>query len=132
MPKLVKATVAVIVGLAMWFAIATILNLLLRALLPGYQAVEKSMSYSLVMLVARLALGLAGCLCAGWACALIWRGSAIPAYVLSLLLLALFAPVHVSLWNEFPIWYHAFFLITLVPTTLLGFKLRSSPLEKAA
>jgi hypothetical protein len=55
-----------------------------------------------------------------------------PAYVLSLLLLALFIPVHVGLWSKFPIWYHAFFLVTLVPATLLGSRLRGSPSASAA
>jgi len=34
--------------------------------------------------------------------------------------LAAFLPVHYSLWNRFPIWYHLVFLISIIPLVLLG------------
>jgi hypothetical protein len=37
-----------------------------------------------------------------------------------ILLLVGFVPVHISLWDKFPIWYHCTFLLSLVPLTYLG------------
>ena len=36
------------------------------------------------------------------------------------LLLIGFIPVHISLWDRFPVWYHLTFLLSLVPLTYLG------------
>ena len=36
------------------------------------------------------------------------------------LLLLFFLPVHYSLWTKFPLWYHAVFLLSLVPCVLWG------------
>jgi hypothetical protein len=40
-------------------------------------------------------------------------------------LLFFFLPVHYSLWDKFPVWYHLFFLVTLAPAVLLGSALYS-------
>jgi hypothetical protein len=36
------------------------------------------------------------------------------------ILLAGFIPQHISLWNNFPVWYHLTFLLSFVPLTYLG------------
>ena len=36
------------------------------------------------------------------------------------IILAMFLPVHVSLWNKFPAWYHLAFLVPLAPLVALG------------
>jgi hypothetical protein len=43
---------------------------------------------------------------------------------LGILLIALFIPVHYSLWDRFPIWYHLTFLVSLLPLAILGARLR--------
>ena len=39
---------------------------------------------------------------------------------MSAILLVLFIPEHVRLWNVFPVWYHLTFLLTLAPLLVLG------------
>ena len=34
--------------------------------------------------------------------------------------LAMFVPVHISLWSRFPVWYHLTFLLTIIPAVLVG------------
>ena len=63
---------------------------------------------------------------AGIACAAVTPKARWPVYVFALLLLALFVPVHVSLWDKFPIWYHIVFLGSLFPLVLFGAKLLGS------
>jgi hypothetical protein len=100
--------------------------LLIRSLVPGYAEVEKVMHFSLAMLLARLVLGAGASIVAGVACAAVTPKTRWPVYVFALLLLALFVPVHVSLRDKFPIWYHIVFLGSLFPLVLLGAKLLGS------
>ncbi len=123
MPTWLRAVLAIAAGFIAWFAAATVGNLLIRSLVPGYAEVEKAMNFSLAMLLARLVLGAGASIVAGVACAAVTPKTRWPPYVFALLLLALFVPVHVSLSDKFPLWYHIVFLGSLVPLVMLGAKL---------
>jgi hypothetical protein len=41
-----------------------------------------------------------------------------------LILLVMFIPQHIMLWNKFPVWYHLTFLLSLVPLAYLGGAIR--------
>jgi hypothetical protein len=116
---MLRSILAVIVAVITWFIVATIVNWILRALLPGYSAVEVSLNFTVVMMICRLVLGLVSSLVAGFVCAMIARGSAAPK-IAAVVMVILFLPVHYNLWPKFPIWYHLFFLITLAPALLIG------------
>lgn len=126
MPKWLRAVLAIAVGCIVWFAVAIIGNFAMRSLVPGYADVEKTMNFSLLLLLLRLVLGAGASLVAGCACAVIAPNTRWPVYTLALLLVALFIPVHLSLWDKFPIWYHLLFLGTLVPLVVLGARLPGS------
>jgi hypothetical protein len=129
---MVKATVSVLVGFVMWFVAATLGNWLLRAFIPTYAAAEAGMDFTLPMLLGRLAIGFFSSLVAGYSCSWVARRSRRPIYVLSIIMLVFFLPVHYRLLSKFPIWYHAVFLGTLVPLTILGGVLRDRLQTKAA
>jgi hypothetical protein len=120
MPGWVRGTLVVAAGLVVWFAVATLGNLAIRWLLPGYAEVERAMNFSLDMLWARLVLGALASLAAGAACGAIGRNGRAALYVFAVLLFALFVPVHVELWTKFPMWYHIVFLGSLIPLVVLG------------
>ena len=120
---MIRSILAVIVAVITWFLVATICNWVLRAVLPGYSAVEAAMDFTLMMMICRLILGLVSSLCAGFVCATIGRNSVAPRVAAGIMVL-LFLPVHYLLWAKFPIWYHLFFLISLAPTLLIGAALR--------
>jgi hypothetical protein len=122
---MLRSICAVVVSLVAWFVVATVGNWLLRALIPGYAAAEPSMTFSLTMQIGRLSLGLASSLCAGAVAAAIAKSGSHAPKVLAALMIALFIPVHYSLWTKFPIWYHLFFLLSLAPAILLGAALLS-------
>jgi hypothetical protein len=117
---MLRSICAVIISVVTWFLVATVGNLLLRALLPGYTAVEAAMSFTLPMKLARLALGLISSLSAGIVCAAIANPGSQAAKVVAGIMVALFIPVHFMLWAKFPVWYHLFFLLSLAPAVLLG------------
>jgi hypothetical protein len=132
MPNWLRAVLAIAAGFIAWFAAATVGNFAVRWLVPGYTEVEKAMNFSLAMLLVRLMLGAGASIVAGAVCAAVASRTRIPIYTFALLLLALFVPVHASLWDKFPIWYHLLFLGSLVPLVMLGARLPGSRRASAA
>jgi len=114
---------AVILGVVAWMVAATLANMLLGALLPGYAEVEKEMSFTLSMLDGRLVVGVIASLAAGATCAAIARGSSTAEVVLAGLMVVIFLPIHYALWAKFPAWYHLAFLVSLAPLVLAGAEL---------
>ena len=114
-----KQIVGVVVGLMVWFAAALVAGVLLRALWPEYVAASGDMSFTLPMKLTRLSIGALTTVAAGAVTALIGRSSWMAA-VTGALLLLMFVPEHISLWDKFPIWYHLTFLTSLVPLALAG------------
>jgi hypothetical protein len=117
---MIRIIAAVAGGLIAWFVVATIGNLGIRLSWPEYVAVEKAMAFTLAMLLGRLAIGALASLCAGAITAWIARASRAAVMGLGILLTVLFIPIHYNLWDKFPLWYHAAFLVSLLPLTMLG------------
>lgn len=132
MPNWLRVVLAIIAGFVVWFAVATVGNMAIRWLFPGYVEVERAMNFSLGMLVARLLLGAVASLAAGAACVVIGPSTRVAVYLFSPLLLAMFVPVHVNLWSKFPVWYHIVFLGSLIPLVVLGARLLRSQRISAA
>ncbi|MGE5616338.1 MAG: hypothetical protein ACM3X5_05425 [Bacillota bacterium] len=126
MPHWLRIVLAIAAGFVVWWVVATVGNWAIRALLPGYAEVEKAMTFSLAMLVARLVLGAVSSLAAGATATTIARRARVASLVLAFLLLALFIPVHASLWPRFPAWYHIVFLVSLPLLVLAGARLATS------
>ena len=113
MSRLTRNIVAIALGLLAWAIVATLVNFVLRAVIPGYHAQEVAISYTLVAQVSRLALGVIATAAAAAVTVVMSRGSIGAALAMGCLLLALFVPVHITLWHRFPVWYHLFFLASL-------------------
>jgi hypothetical protein len=125
------ALVALVGGIVVWAVVATLLNFGLRAALPGYAAAEPTMSFTLGMKFARLILGALSSLTAGAATALIAPSRRALPWILGAVVLAAFIPAHIQIWAKFPVWYHLFFLVTLVPLVVLGAALTRSRSRKS-
>ena len=78
------------------------------------------MTFTLSMMFARLLLGAASSIAGGAVTAWIVRGNRRAPWILGVVLVAVFIPVHVGPWDKFPLWYHATFLVSLLPLTLPG------------
>jgi hypothetical protein len=118
---MLRSILAIVVAAATWIVLATLLNLVVRFAWPAYAAVEQSMQFTLPMLLLRLLFGLIASFASGLIGARIARAAGNAAmYVFAALLLAMFVPVHYNLWSRFPVWYHLFFLASLVVFTVLG------------
>lgn len=108
-----------IIGVIVWTVVVTLLNLVLRHGWHSYATVERAMTFSLPMMVARLSISGVGSLVsgvvAGWIDKTGWAS-----LVSGAILLLLFLPLHYSLWDRFPVWYHLTFLASLPLLGWLG------------
>ena len=119
-----RIVAAVIAGIVLWLVVATVSGWGLRALWPAYVAAEPRFALTLAMQFTRLAIGAVTTLLAGWFAVSIARRDRRATLALGIVLLLLFIPNHYYLRDKFPLWYHALFLTSLVPLTLLGGALR--------
>ena len=121
-----RSILAFIAGLVAWVLVASVLNRGLRALLDGYTAAELQMHFTLAMMAGRLIIAVIASLVAGGIIGAVDPSSPRVPWVLGVIMLAAFLPAHVKLWNNFPIWYHLTFLVTLLPLLVLGARLTAS------
>ncbi len=117
---LAKAMIGVVAGLAVWMAVVAVAGLIMRSSWPAYARVADAMTFTLPMMLARLSIGALATLAAGWVTAAIARRPMLVRLTPGLILLVGFIPQHIALWNNFPVWYHLTFLLSLVPLTYLG------------
>lgn len=126
MNRRLRYALAVLAALAGWIFAATLGGFLVRAVIPGYTAVEKSMEFSTVMLLARLLVSFVATGVCGAICAWIARSDGTAAKILAVALLAVFVPMHLSIWKMFPVWYHLTFFVSLVLLSLAGFRVAAA------
>jgi len=118
-----RSILAFVAAFVAWLVVATVLNLGLRFGLEGYAAAEPRLSFTVPMMVARLALAVIASLTAGAVAGRIAPVGSRTPWVFALVLLALFIPGHIRIWQHFPLWYHLTFLATLVPLVVVGSRL---------
>jgi hypothetical protein len=122
-----KTLVAIVAGLIAWFAIALGLGYVMRMSWAAYAAVADAMTFTLPMMLARLTLGVLATLVGGWLVSRIAMHRTAAPLIFGAALLAIFIPEHIQLWSNFPIWYHLFFLSSLIPLALLGGRIAAPP-----
>ena len=115
-----RAILAFAAGLVVWVVAISVLNAALRLFLGGYAAAEPTMSFTLGMLLARLAIAALTSVIAGGVAGWIAPASTSVPVLLGVVLLLVFLPIHVRIWSLFPFWYHLVFLATLNPLVALG------------
>ena len=114
---------AVIGGLVAWLMIVTLLDFGLRTAIPGYHEAEPTFAFTLTMMIGRLAIAVLTSLAAGTVVRAIAPASDLAPWVVGIVLLALFIPVHVQIGARLPLWYHLAFLLTLAPLVWAGARL---------
>src|SRR5215813_13858245 len=111
---MVRTIASIAAALIVWVAVVFVAGLVIRATWPEYVRVAGDMTFTLPMKLARLAIGAAATVAAGGVAAMLGR-TRTTALIAGSVLLAVFIPEHVTLWNKFPIWYHLTFLGSLIP-----------------
>jgi len=134
-----RTIASVICGLVAWAVVVTVLNFGLRAAIPGYHAAELAlkttgaMGFTGAMEAGRLIEAALASVAAGAVVSLVDPSKRWAPWIVGVIVLALFLPVHVKLWHTFPVWYHLSFLVPLVPLVVLGAMLtRATPASSAS
>lgn len=115
-----RPVASIVAGLVAWAVIVTLLNFGLRAAIPDYHAAEATLQFTMAMKIGRLTEAALTSLAAGAIVAWIAPSTKWAPWLVGFIILALFLPVHVQLWNKLPIWYHLTFLVPLAPLVALG------------
>jgi hypothetical protein len=115
-----RKVIALVSALIVWLLVSSVLNRLLRLGIPGYSAAEPAMAFTVSMQWARLAIGAVTSLSAGYLLARVAPDARRLPIIFGAFLVAMFLPVHYTLWNKFPMWYHLTFLLTIVPLVVAG------------
>jgi hypothetical protein len=116
---MVRTVLSVIAGIVAWGIVATAINYGMRHAWPDYAAVEKAMTFTLPMMLARLTESTVALVLAAIVTARIAPQSRYAPWALGIVMLLCFLPIHYSIWSKFPIWYHAYFLASLVAISVI-------------
>jgi len=115
-----RSILACLAGLLTWVIVVSIINRMLRLSLPNYTAAEQTLQFTLAMKWARLAMAIVTSVLAGAVTGWISPSSRWAPWVVGIVVLAMFLPVHIAIWSKFPAWYHLTFLLTIIPAVLVG------------
>jgi hypothetical protein len=124
-----RTIASIVAGLIAWAVVVTLLNFGLRAAIPGYHAAEATLQFTLAMKAGRLTEAAVASVTSGIIVSLIDPSRKWASWLVGLIILAMFLPVHVRLWNTFPVWYHLAFLVPLAPLVALGATIRAGMAE---
>jgi hypothetical protein len=115
-----RSILACLAGLLTWIVVVTVINRVLRLSLPNYTAAEQTLQFTLCMKWARLLMAIVTSLVTGVVTGWISRPNRWAPLIVGSVVSAMFVPVHIAIWNRFPVWYHLTFLLTIIPAVLVG------------
>jgi hypothetical protein len=116
---MLRKSLSVVGGFVAFMLIGSAGFFLLRLIWHNYALAEKESTFTLAMLLSRLAVSVVCSVGAGWLAVLAANGDFRASWWLGILMLLMFIPIHYGLWDKFPVWYHLTFLTTLAP--VIGF-----------
>lgn len=122
--RALRMLLGVIVGLIVWAVVVTACDIALRKLWIEYALVEKSLAFTLPMMIARLSESAVSSVVSGFAAALVAKERIKSSLVAGVVILAMFLPAHIPIWHKFPVWYHLTFFASLPLLSLAGGLLR--------
>lgn len=110
----------VVAGAVTWFLSVLVLGFVLREAWPEMAAIRQVMLLTVPMLLARLLVSALGSIAGGYVASLVGRERFRTPLGAGVLLLVVFLPYHVTIWSNFPVWYHLTFFVSLPLLSLLG------------
>jgi len=116
----VRTIFGVIAGIVAWLVIVTIIDRPMRYFWPDYAANFAAMTFTLPMMLARLTESTIALVLAAIIAIRVAPASRYVAWSFGIVMFLIFAPYHVLVvWTKFPIWYHAYFLASLLAVPLI-------------
>lgn len=123
---MVRLLAGILLGAVAWLVVVIALGFLVGMAWPEMATIKDMRALTLPMLVTRLSLSGVGSIVGGYVAALVGREYLRPALGAGILLLIVFVPYHLTIWGNFPIWYHLTFFVSLPLLSLLGGSLVAS------
>lgn len=116
---MLRGIAALIAAIVLWMVVATVVHRLLSVAWPAYAMATPSLTFTLPMKIARLALSTLCTLLAGATARRLSPAPWLPIAV-GCVLVAAFLPEHYLTWSRLPVWYHLTFLGSLIPLAVIG------------
>ena len=121
---MIRQILGAVEGCVAWFVAVAVLGFLLARAWPEMAAIRVMTALTLPMLLARLAVSGVSSIVGGYIAALVSTEPVRAALGAGVLLLLVFVPYHLTIWNNFPIWYHLSFFVSLPLLSAVGGRLR--------
>lgn len=118
---------AILTGAVVWLVSVSVLGFLCGMAWPEMAAIKDMTLLTVPMLLTRLSISALSSLAGGYVATMIGRESTRAPLGAGILLLVVFVPYHMTIWHNFPVWYHLTFFVSLPILGLLGGMLRSGP-----
>lgn len=122
--SLVRTIGALVAGAITWEAVVALATLLGRLVWPAYSAVEEQRIFTMDMLLSRLAVGALATLAFGFVVSWVTKGEAKSMRLVIFAWLLFSVADHIIVWQQFPVWYHLFYLAYIIPLALLGGRIK--------
>lgn len=116
---MVRTVLSVVAGVVAWLLLVTLMDRTMRHFWPDYAANFAAMTFTLQMMLARLAESTVALIVASMIAVGVAPASRAAPWAFGVLMFAFFAPYHYTLWTKFPVWYHAYFLLSLIAVPVL-------------
>lgn len=125
------------VGFIVWSIIWVGSDAIIMAISPGWYAAHQTdfrvavtghqpFTPNTTILIMHLIRSVIVSIISGFVAAVVARENTLTTIILGVLLLAFGIFVQTLAWSYLPIWYHFTFLVLLIPTTILGGRLKKS------
>lgn len=118
-----RLIIGALAGAIAWFAVIAALSVVMRFAWPEMAAIRDMTMLTVPMLLTRLAISAVGSIVGGALAAIISREAVRAPLASGALLLIVFVPYHLTIWIDFPVWYHLTFFASLPLLSLLGGRL---------
>lgn len=122
-----RIPVGAVINVMCWIALCTLVIIPVRLVWPDYATAERARDFTIEMMVMRLSISAIASLAGAWIAGLTLRDNRIVPLAGGLLMLAFFGPYHVSIWDQYPVWYHLTFLTSLPVLAWVGGRLAPAP-----
>lgn len=110
-----RTVLGVIAGAVAWLVIVTLIDRPMRFFWPDYAANFTAMTFTLPMMLARLTESTIALVLAAIIALRVAPASRYAGWGFGTLMFLIFAPYHLLvIWSKFPIWYHAYFVASLL------------------
>jgi uncharacterized membrane protein len=115
-----RLVAGILIGAVAWFVAVVVLGFVLAKLWPEMAAVTNMKALTFPMQVARLCVSGLASIAGGRVASLVSAERFKAALGAGVLLLAVFVPYHLTIWDNFPNWYHLTFFASLPLLSLVG------------